>query len=179
MSVILVNAIITPDGTRLTSTHNHDYQSYIDANGETYMVDGGTTYIRRSVNEIPATDASVTTDDPHEVIRDTFTWGSYGKDGAGPKTRITLANLESEHIAAIVDTQKLSPEVRAVFATELAFRNQGSPISYTKIEKPEPPKRVVVLENVNFRVLELMNAMNRACPIILGFLLGYLIGELT
>jgi hypothetical protein len=129
MSILLVNAIITPDGTRLTSTHRHDYQSYIDANGETYMVDGGNDYIRHSVNEIPATNACVTTDDPHTIIRDSFTWRSYGKDGAGPITRRTLANLESDHISAILDTQiQLPQEVRAVFSTELAFRsNQDKP----------------------------------------------------
>ena len=129
MSIILVNAIITPDGTRLTSTHRHDYQSYIDDNGETYMVDGGNDYIRHSVNEIPATNVCVTTDDPHEVIRDSFTWGSYGKDGAGPKTLVKLANMESDHITAILDTQiHLPPAVHAVFAAELAFRaNQDRP----------------------------------------------------
>ena len=44
------------------------------------------------------------------------------------------------------------------------------------LEKPQPPKRVVVVEDINFRVLA--NAMHRACPVAIGFLLGYIIGVL-
>lgn len=38
---IVYSAIKTPDGTILESKHVHDYQSYLDANGETYLLDGG------------------------------------------------------------------------------------------------------------------------------------------
>ena len=46
------------------------------------------------------------------------------------------------------------------------------------LEKPQPPKRVVVVEDINFRVLATANAMHRACPVAIGFLLGYIIGVL-
>ncbi len=45
---IILNAIMTPDGTVLVSKHVHDYRNHTDANGETYAVDGGSEYLKRS-----------------------------------------------------------------------------------------------------------------------------------
>ena len=74
-SIILVNSIRTPDGTVLTSKHRHDYVTHTDKNGEMYMVDGGSDYLRRSVNEEEAEDLTVTSDSPIEDIRrDWFRW---------------------------------------------------------------------------------------------------------
>jgi len=66
---LLVNRIQTPDGTILTSTHRHDYVTHIDKNGETYMLDGGTDYVRTSINKEPAVNISIYTDSPFEEIR--------------------------------------------------------------------------------------------------------------
>jgi len=134
LQVILVNAIITPDGTRLESTHRHDFQSHIDANGEEYFTDGGVDYTRRSVNIVPAIDATVYSDCPHAVIRESFKWGTYGKDGNQPLVRIPLAELDTEHVKAIISTQKqLSFEVRTIFVNELAFRAGLGRLSYPDI----------------------------------------------
>ena len=124
LQVVLVNAIVTPDGTRLESTHVHDYQQHIDAKtGELYFTDGGLSYVRRSLNIVPAKDASVYSDDPHSIVRESFKWGTHGKDGNQPLTRIPLADLELDHIKAILSTQKhLRYEVRQIFVNELAFR---------------------------------------------------------
>jgi hypothetical protein len=123
MRALLVNAIVTPDGTRLESRHRHDYKSHTDANGETYSVDGGLDYIRRSVNKEPAQSADVYSDDPHELKRVFFTWGTYGKTGKEPFQRKTLASLDKEHIEAILDTQyQINDAVRKLFMDELTYR---------------------------------------------------------
>ena len=69
---ILVNRIMTPDGTILTSRTTHDYVSYVDKNGEKYVVDGGSDYLRRSSNKIPAKEMSIYDDDDFETIRTNF-----------------------------------------------------------------------------------------------------------
>ena len=121
--LLLVNAIITPDGMILESTHRHDYKTYVDANGEVYMIDGGIDYIRTSINKEPAKSACVYTDDPHEIIRESFRWGTYGKDGKQPLMRKTLDSLDTDHIEAILDTQfHLADHIIKVFVDELEYR---------------------------------------------------------
>ncbi len=67
---IILNRIQTPDGTILTSYHRHDYKSYTDKNGKEYMVDGGTDYLRRIINEeAPHKELSVYANEPFEKIR--------------------------------------------------------------------------------------------------------------
>ena len=123
MRTLLVSAIITPDGTRLESAHRHDYRSHLDANGEIYSIDGGTEYIRRSVNKEPATDAFVYSDDAHDKIRELFKWGTYGKSGNEPFERKKLADLDDEHIQAIIETQhQLKNTVKKVFIDEITYR---------------------------------------------------------
>ena len=126
MRNLLVNAIITPDGTRLESRHRHDYKTHIDVNGDEYMIDGGLDYVRRSVNKEPAIDAFVHDDDPHEIIRESFKWGTYGKKGDQPLVLIPLKLLDKEHIEAILETQThLKSPIVKVFEDELEYRNVG------------------------------------------------------
>lgn len=123
MRNLLVSAIITPDGTRLESRHRHDYKTHTDANGEEYMIDGGLDYVRRSVNKERAVDAFVYSDDTHEVIRESFKWGTYGKYGEQPLEMKLLKSLDTEHIEAILLTQKqLKSHIVKVFEDELEYR---------------------------------------------------------
>ena len=123
MKHIVLNRIKTPDGTVLISKHRHDYVSHLDANGECYMVDGGTDYLRRNVNIEPFEEQSVYSDAPHTDIRQGFYWGTRGKDGDQPVEFKPLEQLDTSHIEAIILTQTHLAKWRLdIFEAELLFR---------------------------------------------------------
>jgi len=122
MSRLLRNAMKTPDGTIIESRSQHDYVVHQDANGDTYMVDGGLAYLRRSLNKIPAEDLSVE-DGDHEHNRQHFTWGTYGKDGDQPLRYVPLMDLSTNHIKAILRTQILDSFRKDLFTEELKYRD--------------------------------------------------------
>mgnify|MGYP003638380813 CR=1 FL=1 len=122
MSHMVCNALRTPDGTVIQSYNRHDYKTHIDANGSQYMIDGGLDYIRSSAvgDEQYLT---VTTDDPFETVRESFCWGTRGKDGTEPLRHRPLSTLDTDHIQAILDTQTQIPSWMVnIFETELEFR---------------------------------------------------------
>lgn len=90
---IIVNRIQTPDSTILTSHDRHDYKEHEDRNGETYMVDGGCDYLRRSQNRQPFIELTVYSDDKFEIIRENFCRGGRGKDGRQPLTWVPLSKM--------------------------------------------------------------------------------------
>ena len=121
---ILRNAIETPDGTILESYHRHDFKTHLDSvTGETYMLDGGLSYIRGSVNKIPATSLVLTEDDPLTKTRENFSWGCRGINGDQPLKRVLLKDLSNEHITNIVNTQVHLPDYMVdLFVEELLYR---------------------------------------------------------
>lgn len=120
---LLINGMRTPDGTEIFSRSVHDYVVHLDKNGEEYMVDGGCEYLRRSVNKEPAVCLAVYVDYDHKINRQNLFWGTYGKDGDQPLKYKPLADLDTDHIEAILETQKQLPEWRReIFAQELEFR---------------------------------------------------------
>jgi len=123
---IVANRIKTPDGTILQSYHRHDYKTYTDKNGKEYMVDGGLDYLRRNVHDdAPYIELSLMMDNPFVEIREAFHWGTYGKDGKQPLTRVPLADMTTEHIFAIQDNCKLEPWVKELFDKELRYRDES------------------------------------------------------
>lgn len=127
---IIRNAIMTPDGTYLRSYHRHDYKSYVDEiTGETYVVDGGNEYLRRSVNIIPAEDFTAYLDDDFDSkVRYAFVWKSYGKNGEHlpDGIYIALCDMEYEHILNILRTQDhiRGTPIEELFKKELDYRNK-------------------------------------------------------
>jgi len=122
---ILYNALRTPDGHVLVSRSVHDYRIWDDANGKQYMIDGGREYIRRSANG-DEEDLTLYTDDPHEKLREVFTWTSFGIDGDKSPQNNYLKDLSDSHIKAILVTQSHMPDyMRLLFKTEQRYRLDG------------------------------------------------------
>lgn len=121
--MIICNAIRTPDGTVLRSFSRHDYVSHKDANGNTYAVDGGVSYIRR-VGSMDFTELSVDSKDvSHEVARTLMVWGTRGKGGVNPLKYVPIAELDTDHIEAILATQwQISEELKQLFNNEINYR---------------------------------------------------------
>lgn len=119
---IVVNRIRTPDGTILTSHHVHDYVTYVDANGEEYMVDGGTEYLRRSLCKEPHEELSIYSNDPHIEIRKHLEWGTYGINGDQPLTWVALEDMSSDHIRAVLENCMPAPWRVDIMLNELEYR---------------------------------------------------------
>lgn len=120
---IVRNAIRTPDGTVLESKSHYDYQSYVDANGKTYMVDGGREmYTRRSIHD-DQEDLTVYYSAGHEVCRELITWGTYGINGDQPLKHVTVAEMDTAHLETVVKLPRISPIIKQVMLDELEMRN--------------------------------------------------------
>jgi NTP pyrophosphatase (non-canonical NTP hydrolase) len=115
---LIVNAIKCEKcGDVIRSRHRHDYR---DCSCGSCAVDGGTDY-RRLRGDY--TDLAVYSTDNHELIREWFEWGSYGKDRTQDLHYIKLRLLNTDHIEAILRTQTLLPEVDKILKYELYYRN--------------------------------------------------------
>ena len=120
---LIRNAIQTPDGTILESTHRHDYKEYKDANGLTYMVDGGLEYLRRSsYASEPYIEMSLYDDEPHSVQREVLKWGTYSINGDQPLKFVTIAEMDTAHLEAVVKASGIRPELRNCMIKELECR---------------------------------------------------------
>ena len=124
MTDIMCNRIRTPDGTIIESNNRHDYVIHLDSNGETYMVDGGKDYLRRSAgHQVPYEELSVYSDEDHSVIREVTKWGTRGIAGNEPLRYVALKDMTDSHITACLDTQdQMIRSYRDAMINELKFR---------------------------------------------------------
>ena len=99
---LIHNAIRTPDGTILVSYHRHDYKSYVDANNEIYVIDGGLEYVRTSVNSVPAESLAIYDDAPFEVIREYLHRGGRGEDGKQELKYVALKDINNEWLENLI-----------------------------------------------------------------------------
>lgn len=99
---LIYNAIRTPDGTVLESTHRHDYVTHTDTlTGREYMVDGGLDYSRMTVHEDQIC-LHLYDDEPHEVQREVLKWGTRGPNGDKPVEYKQIKDLGTDHIKNIL-----------------------------------------------------------------------------
>jgi hypothetical protein len=122
---LIRNALQTPDGTVIESKHRHDYVTYTDANGKTYMVDGGLSYIRRSVHE-DQVDLSLYDDQPHEVQRVVLTWGTYGINGDQPLEYKAIADMKTGHLEGVVRMAGVCLIRKSCMLKELELRYENT-----------------------------------------------------
>lgn len=120
---LIRNALQTPDGTIIESTHRHDYKEYTDANGKHYMVDGGLEYSRRTVHD-DQINLCEYDDAPHERQRNILKWGTYGKDGKQPLQYKTIAEMETAHLEVVVEMVGVSPILHQCMVNELKLRKE-------------------------------------------------------
>lgn len=100
---IIANQIRTPDGTIIRSHHRHDYVTHVDKNGLEYMVDGGTDYLRRNLQEsAPYEELTIYSDAPFEAIREYYCRGGRGKDGTQPLTWVPMNQMNDDWLAACI-----------------------------------------------------------------------------
>jgi hypothetical protein len=118
------NALCTPDGTVLRSRHRHDYVTHKDANGNEYMLDGGIDYVRCSANGDEEM-LVVTLAEPHEEVREACDWGTYGINGDQPLSYITLCDMTTDHIGAVLkNVSSINPAIKIAMERELVYRNE-------------------------------------------------------
>ena len=128
---IILNQIRTPDGTILKSLHRHDFNTYTDANGLEYMVDGGTDYLRRNVHkDAPYEELTIYCDAPYEIIRQHYCRGGRGKNGDQPLTWVPLKDMSNDWLnACIVYNNELGMDssfANSMYRKELEYRKENN-----------------------------------------------------
>lgn len=129
-NILVVNARITPDGTRIQSKHRHDYVTHLDKNGYTYMVDGGigSFYVKYNVvKEAPDTPAYLYFRDPIEEIRKYHCRGGRGKDGKQELTWTPLCEMSNEWLKNCItyDNVSLGTWYIKLYLRELQYRKHN------------------------------------------------------
>jgi len=128
---IILNQIQTPDGTIIKSVHRHDYVTHEDKNGNTYMVDGGTEYLRRNlVDEAPYTELTIYDDAPYHVIRQLYCRGGRGKNGDQPLTWVPLEKMSDAWLVNVIEYNE-DRGMGKVFSTQM-YRKE---LEYRKTNK--------------------------------------------
>jgi hypothetical protein len=125
---LVVNRWRTPDGTYLQSKHRHDYVQYEDKNGETYIVDGGTDYIRMSQNIVPMECCCLCENDPIEEIRKYLLRGTF--NSKGDSIWVPLDRMSDSHVQnCIIYNEELGLKddvITECYRRELEYRKAHS-----------------------------------------------------
>ena len=137
---IIRNSMQTPDGTEIVSRTRHDYVTYEDENGETYMVDGGTAYLRRSINEEEATDTTVMLHHGHDMVREAFQWGTRGEEGDEEVTYLLLKDMTESHMRNIIND---GYNVAALMQAELDWRESAAKRKQVRLKDIERIQRLM------------------------------------
>lgn len=146
---IVVNQIMTPDGTIIQSRHRHDYVTHLDKNGLEYMVDGGEAYLRRTYHKttygfwdrmwirlfffleqpvkdpLMYTEMSLYVGDSHEEIRRYVERGGRGVDGTEPLKYVVLCEISDiwlENLITYEEENRPNNRYLNTYRTEVQYR---------------------------------------------------------
>ena len=127
---VIASRIQTPDGTILWSRHTHDYVAYEDTKtGEVYMLDGGTDYMKTSVNQVPAKNVSIYNTAKWKtrrefIIRYTALLDE-NKQPTGKSGFVRLSNMSDAHLVDLkkyLAERQIALEMRLNILKEIAYR---------------------------------------------------------
>jgi hypothetical protein len=107
--IVLSTATCKKCGDVLISRHRHDYVM-CGCDNKT-MLDGGTEYQRFGGKVLKYVDLSGTIylSDGFEKCRTAPIWGSYGKDGTEPVKYMSVAEMDTEHLGAVI--KEMGPRI--------------------------------------------------------------------
>ena len=101
MKQLIASIWRTPDGTFLNSRIVHDFVSHDDKVAqETYFVDGGTQYIRTSVNTLPMANLCAHANDHIAEVRKKLRRGTLMPDGS--RRWVILKNMSDKHVESCI-----------------------------------------------------------------------------
>lgn len=104
--MIVANKMICPDGHVLQSKRVHDYVEHTDKDGNYFMLDGGTSYVRYSNESGLGKLVTVYDTDDILTIREHMLWGkNYNANKEIlPKTEwVLLKDIDDDHLQALIE----------------------------------------------------------------------------
>jgi len=107
----------------LVSRHVHDYVTCGCPNDA--MVDGGNDYGRYGAMDMDKIETHyVYADDDFEIVRKHAVRGSRGKDGKDPLTWIAIADMDDDHLQAVLDYGGVNWHL-VLIRKEIEYRKDG------------------------------------------------------
>ena len=107
---------------------SHSVHNYVTCKCGKVSIDGGSEYQHISfTSKLDFKNLAVYSTDTFDKIRESFSWGSYGKSGKEEKHWIILKDMSDNHIKAILITQKqISDFIRNLFIEEQKYRKDNN-----------------------------------------------------
>lgn len=118
---IVFKAMMTPDGTVLTSMSQHDYNSHIDDNGVEYSVDGGNDAYTWSSGDGKEVYLHLYSDDSIENLRYVVGRSGYGSTGRGKWSCALLYQMSTSWVTASIEFTDLE-YLKDIYGRELQYR---------------------------------------------------------
>lgn len=110
-------------GETLVSRHVHDYKTCECTNEA--MVDGGNEYARYgAVDMNKITKITYVASDPHDLLREFVSWGSYGKNGDQPLTYKKIKDMSDDHLRAVIVWPRGAQWMKELMKQELDYREE-------------------------------------------------------